>query len=118
MQCHSHYSLLGGASAPGVLVAQAAAMGLAGLALTDHHGLYGPVRFDAACRKTDARAIIGAELTLEDGAHLVLLARTQGGYHTLCRLISSANLAGSKARPPLPFSLLPHPTAGLIALSA
>ncbi|MDB5074582.1 MAG: polymerase subunit alpha, partial [Chloroflexi bacterium] len=61
--------------------------------------------------------IIGAEVTLDDGAHLVLLARTQDGYHNLCRLISKAGLAGSKAHPIFSMSLLEGHTEGLIALS-
>ena len=40
LHCHSAYSLLDGASQPEELVAQASALGLRALALTDHDGLY------------------------------------------------------------------------------
>ncbi len=87
------------------------------LAITDHDGLYGVVRFDLACREVGIHPVIGAEVTLEDGTHLTLLARTQEGYYNLSRLISRAGLAGEKRRPRLAFSVLETHTEGLIALS-
>jgi error-prone DNA polymerase len=87
------------------------------LAITDHDGLYGVVRFEAACREIGIHPVIGAELTLEDGTHLPLLARTQEGYSNLSRLISRAGLAGEKRRPRLAFSVLEAHAEGLIALS-
>ena len=48
LHCHSHFSFLDGASAPDDLVARAVELGLAGLAITDHQGLYGAVRFSTA----------------------------------------------------------------------
>ncbi len=117
LHCHSYYSLLDGASAPEALVERAVELGLAAVAITDHDGLYGAVRFSMACRKAGLPAVIGSEVTLDDGAHLVLLARTQEGYHNLSRLISKAGLAGSKRRPVLPLALVEQHAEGLIALS-
>ena len=51
------------------------------------------------------------------GPHLVLLARDAIGYRSLCRLISRANLAGTKAMPRLDHALLVEHTEGLVALS-
>ena len=45
LHCHSHFSFLDGASPPDDLVERAVELGLAGLAVTDHQGLYGAVRF-------------------------------------------------------------------------
>ena len=118
LHCHSHYSLLDGASSPEVLAERALVLGLAALAITDHDGLYGVVRFDAACRNVGIPPVIGAEVTLDDGAHLVLLARTQEGYYNLCRLISKAGLAGAKNHPLLSMAMLEAHTEGLVALSA
>jgi error-prone DNA polymerase len=64
LHCHSYYSLLDGASPPEELVVQAAALGYPALALTDHDGLYGIVRFWQAAQEMDIKAIIGAELVL------------------------------------------------------
>ncbi len=51
------------------------------------------------------------------GPHLVLLARDASGYRSLCRLISRANMAGTKAVPRFSQSLLAAHTEGLVALS-
>jgi len=98
-------------------VARAAALGMGTLALTDHHGLYGAVRFHAACHKAGLHPLIGAELTLLDGSHLGLLARTEEGYHNLCRLLSRGGLAGRKGAPRIPFDWLKAHAEGLIAFS-
>ncbi|MDQ6794589.1 MAG: PHP domain-containing protein, partial [Chloroflexota bacterium] len=52
------------------------------------------------------------------GPHLVLLARDATGYRSLCRLVSRANLAGTKSMPRFSQALLAEHTEGLIALSA
>ena len=101
LHCHSHYSLLDGASAPEALVARAVELRLPALALTDHDGLYGAVAFWRAAQGEGVQPIIGAELTLAHGSHLTLLAENQTGYANLSRLISRGQLAGSKGQPVL-----------------
>jgi DNA polymerase III alpha subunit len=49
--------------------------------------------------------------------HLVLLARDASGYRSLCRLISRANMAGTKAVPRFSQALLADETEGVVALS-
>ena len=51
------------------------------------------------------------------GPHLVLLARNAAGYRSLCRLVSRANLAGTKSMPRFSHALLAENTEGLVALS-
>jgi DNA polymerase-3 subunit alpha len=51
------------------------------------------------------------------GPHLVLLARNAAGYRSLCRLVSRANLAGTKSMPRFSQELLAGNTEGLVALS-
>ena len=53
----------------------------------------------------------------ERGPHLVLLARDGTGYRSLCRLLSRANLAGTKAAPRVTQALLAGHVEGLVALS-
>jgi DNA polymerase III alpha subunit len=53
----------------------------------------------------------------ERGPHLVLLARDGSGYRSLCRLVSRANLAGTKAAPRVTQALLADHAEGLVALS-
>jgi error-prone DNA polymerase len=68
LHCHSNFSFLDGASHPEELVEEAARLGLETLALTDHHGLYGAVRFAEAARAVGMGTVFGAEVTLADGA--------------------------------------------------
>ncbi|MCC6436323.1 MAG: error-prone DNA polymerase [Acidimicrobiales bacterium] len=110
LHCHSNFSFLDGASHPEELVEEAARLGLRALALTDHNGFYGVVRFAEAARAHGLPTVFGAELTLdmtrpsagEDdpaGQHLLVLARNPRGYAALARAITTAQLAGRKATP-------------------
>ena len=118
LHCHSNFSFLDGASHPEELAAEAARLGLGALALTDHDGLYGVVRFAAAAEHVGLGTVFGAELTLAPdgpgdgrapertgapdppGAHLLVLARDPVGYARLSCAIAEAQLAGGeKGRP-------------------
>ncbi|MFV0427626.1 MAG: error-prone DNA polymerase [Beutenbergiaceae bacterium] len=106
LHAHSAFSFLDGASQPEELVTEAARCGLAGVALTDHDGLYGVVRFAEAARAADMPSIFGAELTLSTvrprgaadpvGEHLLILARGRQGYQRLSRAIATAHLAAGR----------------------
>ena len=184
LHCHSHFSFLDGASSPADLVDRAVELGLTALALTDHQGLYGVVRFVTAAEEAGLHPVIGVEIELLDpfapdpagivvaarrprrrgglgthapppaeepagglparprperallpghrepvkedyrgvgegrrGPHLVLLARDGAGYRSLCRLVSRANLAGTKAVPRFSQAILAEHVEGLVALS-
>ena len=185
LHCHSNFSFLDGASAPDDLVERAAELGLSGLAVTDHQGLYGSVRFASAAEAAGIHPVIGVEIELLDsiapdpdgvvvprrrrarrggrrataspqagvsavegvpdrprpdrarlpghrdpvkedhrgigerqrGAHLVLLAADASGWRSLCRLISRANLAGTKAAPRFRAAALAEHVKGVVALS-
>jgi error-prone DNA polymerase len=186
LHCHTHFSFLDGASPPDELAERAAELGLSGLAITDHNGLYGVVRFAAAVQEAGLQPVIGVEIELLDaavpdpagivvparrqrrtgrgtasgrspetsslpadglparprpsrvrlpgyrdavredlrgvgeaqrGPHLILLARNAAGYRSLCRLVSRANLAGTKSMPRFSQALLAEHTEGLVALS-
>ncbi len=95
LHLHSCWSLLDGASSTDELILRARDLGYEALALTDHDGLYGSMEFAQAAKAFGIRAITGAEVTLEDGHHLTLLAATTEGYNNLCRLLSTAHLTAS-----------------------
>jgi error-prone DNA polymerase len=117
LHCHSNASFLDGGSHPEELAEEAARLRLEALAITDHDGMYGVVRFAEAARALGLRTIFGAELTLVPGSgtraaggkrtgtpdpvgeHLVVLARGPVGYARLCRAISEAQMAGAKGAP-------------------
>ncbi|HET7041116.1 MAG TPA: DNA polymerase III subunit alpha [Gemmatimonadales bacterium] len=118
LHCHSGFSFLDGTTAPDELVFTAARLGYHALALTDHNGLYGSMAFAQAARQSGVQPITGAEVTLEDGAHLTLLAETQRGYANLCRLLTTAHRdAIDRHDPRLPWVKLLERQEGLIILS-
>jgi DNA polymerase III alpha subunit len=187
LHCHTNFSFLDGASPADDLVERAVELGLGGLAVTDHAGLYGAVRFVSAAEAVGLHPVVGLEIELLDpavpdpdgivvarrrsrrrgprsargatdsalepivsegvparprpsrtllpghrdpvkedlrgirertrGPHLVLLARSQVGWRSLCRLVSRANLAGTKSVPRFSQALLAEHTEGLVALS-
>jgi error-prone DNA polymerase len=117
LHCHSSFSLLDGASNPEELVATAKELGLSALALTDHDDLGGIVRFSEAAKEIDFAAIIGAEITLADQSHLILLVEDVTGYKNLCYLISKARSACARGLPRVSYVDLADYSSGLIALS-
>ena len=54
--------------APDELVERAVALGLTGLAVTDHNGLYGAVRFMGAAEEAGLHGVVGIEIELLDAA--------------------------------------------------
>ena len=67
LHCHSNFSFLDGAAHPEELATEAARLGLTALALTDHNGFYGVVRFAEAAKAVGLLTVFGAEITLTDG---------------------------------------------------
>ncbi|WP_341267706.1 error-prone DNA polymerase [Gordonia malaquae] len=107
LHAHSAYSFLDGASMPETMVEEAWRLGLTGLALTDHDGFYGVVRFAEAAREFGMPTVFGAELSLQhdapragavdpEGDHLLVLARGDEGYRRLSRVIADAHMTGGE----------------------
>ena len=144
LHCHSNFSFLDGTPHPEELPAAAAERGMEALAITDHGGLYGMVRFHAAAGRAGIRPIIGCELTMEafpgietpspdlltdrrDTAtarasrrgrhHLTVLVRDRAGFRNLCRVLSLANLGAPKGRAAVSWDLLQEHAQGLVVLS-
>jgi error-prone DNA polymerase len=129
LHCHTNFSFLDGASHPEQLAEEAARLGLEALAVTDHDGLYGVVRFAEAARAVGLPTVFGAEITLGTGTarqvlreeetqqqiatglvpdhhapdphgdHLLVLADGPTGYAHLARALSLGHLAGEKSAP-------------------
>src|SRR5438445_5001312 len=112
LHCHSNFSLLDGASHPEELAEEAARLGLEALAITDHDGFYGVVRFAEAAREVGLPTVFGAELSLglskpqngeadPEGHHVIVLARDPAGYARLARTISAAQMRGAEKGKPV-----------------
>ncbi|MCW2550746.1 MAG: DNA-directed polymerase PolC [Mycobacterium sp.] len=123
LHAHSAYSFLDGASTPEELVEEAARLDLRAIALTDHDGLYGVVRFAEAAKELDVQTVFGAELSLGNvartevpdppGPHLLVLARGPEGYRRLSRELAKAHLAGGeKGKPRYDFDALTEAAGG------
>ena len=139
----SGFSLRYGASNPTALVQQAVAHGQQLLALTDRDGLYGAVRFAIACRDAGIRPVLGVDIAVTPSGLLptkntpistrrtparggvtlpqptqrvVLLARNQQGWASLCRLVSAAHLRGERGETIVSEELIAQHHAGLLLL--
>lgn len=147
LHIHSNFSFMDGAAPLDAMVARAAELGMPALALTDHQGLSGSVRFYKACRAVGIVPIVGCEVVVEAagllgeeadlppearlslparvgfgrasavGFHLTLLARDFEGYRNLCRLLSRAHLRGPDVDSVVRIVELERFAGGLIGLS-
>ncbi len=130
LHVHTQYSLLDGSSKLGEIVAQAKALGMDSLAITDHGVMYGCVKFYQECKAQGIKPIIGCEVYVtrdrfqKDGRsdaeynHLVLLAENNQGYQNLIKLVSLGFIEGFYYKPRIDWELLTQYHEGLIALSA
>ena len=94
----SNFTFLRGASHPQELIERAAALGYAGLALTDECSVAGIVRAHAAARDLPLKFVVGSEFTTEEHLKLVVLAPNRRAYGDLCSLIGFARRAASKGK--------------------
>ncbi|OLB68387.1 MAG: error-prone DNA polymerase [Gemmatimonadetes bacterium 13_1_20CM_4_66_11] len=117
LHCHSAFSFLDGASPPDEILAEAHRLGYPALALTDRNGIYGSLAFAHAAQPLGLQAITGAEVTLTNGSHFILLAETSQGYTNLCRLLTETHLDAERLDPRLPLTALEARHDGLIILS-
>jgi error-prone DNA polymerase len=103
LRARSAFSFLEGATAPEELAESAALLGYDAIALGDRDGVYGSPRFYQATRQSGLRALVGAELTLDDthsggerkkaeSPRLYVLAPDRERYKNLCRLITASKL--------------------------
>ncbi len=139
LRAHSAYSLLRGTTSPEALLAEAARLGMRGLALTDHNNVYGAISFQKVAQALGIQPILGAELTIESHsaeekapslfmgegvggggrgcAALTLLVANETGWENLCWLITQAQHQAPKGEGLLHFEQLDGHSEGLVALS-
>jgi error-prone DNA polymerase len=117
LHCRSAFSFLRGASTPEQLAEHAAQLQMPALALCDRDGLYGAPRFFSRAREASLRPIVGAELTMEDGAVLPVLVQSRAGYQNLCRLLTRSHLRSEKGKAAAFWNELPEFSEGLTALT-
>ncbi|MFT7289236.1 MAG: error-prone DNA polymerase [Halieaceae bacterium] len=96
LHCLSCYSFLRGASHPQELIAQAAAQGYKGIAITDECSLAGIVKAHVAAKEHNLKLIVGSEFKLTEGIRLLALAPSRSAYGELSGLISLARRRSPK----------------------
>ncbi|MGD9637132.1 MAG: DNA polymerase III subunit alpha, partial [Pirellulales bacterium] len=131
LHCHSHYSLLDGASPIDGMIDRAKELGMNAIAITDHGNLYGALEFYQAAREAGINPIVGYEAYVAPGSryeksgessresayHLTLLAQNRTGFSNLVRLSSRAFLEGFYHKPRIDRELLETFNEGIICLS-
>ena len=117
LHARSAFSFLRGASLPEHLAEKAAQQGFSAMALCDRNGVYGAPRFFTAAKEHGLRAIVGSELTLEDGSVLPVLVVNRSGYKNLCRMITRAQLRAPKGESRILWKELEEFHEGLMALT-
>ncbi|MCX7405554.1 MAG: PHP domain-containing protein, partial [Planctomycetia bacterium] len=131
LHCHSHYSLLDGASSIERLVDRTVALGMNALAITDHGNLHGALEFYSAAKAAGINPIIGYEAYIAPGSrfqkdagsqkeasyHLTLLAQNKKGFANLLQLATKAFLEGFYFKPRIDRELLEAHSEGIVCLS-
>ncbi|MEN8201306.1 MAG: DNA polymerase III subunit alpha [Bacteroidota bacterium] len=94
LNCHSYYSLRYGTMAPGILVEEAARLGIDSLALTDINNSMGMVDFVKACHEHGVHPIAGMEYRSGDRFLYTGIARNPNGFRELNDFLSYHNETG------------------------
>ncbi|MBW2461033.1 MAG: error-prone DNA polymerase [Deltaproteobacteria bacterium] len=118
LHCRSAYSFLDGASTPEALARRAKDVGLGALALTDLDDLGGVVRFSRAAALVGVRPIFGAEVSLDVGGSVVLLAEDLEGYRNLSRLVTAGRMNRPRGLPAVDIDTLAAQSRGLVCLGS
>jgi error-prone DNA polymerase len=117
LHARSAFSFLTGASLPEELAGVCAQRDMQAMAVLDRDGMYGAPRFYLAAKKINIRALLGAEVTSEDGWRYPLLVESRAGYQNICRLITRMKLRARKGEGQISPTELENGSAGLICMT-
>ena len=132
---HTEYSLLDGLTHVKDMVRRAADLGMPAVAITDHGVMSGVPELDSACSAVEketgkkVKPIFGCEVYFVNDEelrtdvkpkfyHLLLLAKTNEGYHNLLKLVSESQTDNFYYKPRTTFSMLQKYGHGIIGSSA
>ena len=111
----SNFSFLEGASHPEELVRRAAELRYSAVAITDRNSLAGVVRAHGAAKTAGVKLIVGAEITPDDRAAVVLWAPDRAAYGRLARLITQGRRRAEKGACRLSIADVAELSGGLLA---
>ncbi|MEG2478102.1 DNA polymerase III subunit alpha [Gordonibacter sp.] len=132
---HTEYSLLDGATHVYDMVRRAAELGMPAVAISDHGVMSGVPELSDACDAVEkemgvrVKPIFGCEVyfTIDEELrrdvkpklyHMLLLSKTNEGYHNLVRLVSESHVDNFYYKPRTTFSMLQKYGKGIIGSSA
>jgi error-prone DNA polymerase len=92
----SGYSFKFGTALPSQLVERAAHLGMTSLALTDHDGMAGAIRFSKACEEFGISPILGVNLNFIQKKYRITLLAQPGKLNSLYRLLTAVNMNSSE----------------------
>jgi len=128
LHVHTEYSLLDGCLRIENMLDRCKELGMKAVAVTDHGNMFAAYHFYLAAKDRGIKAILGCEFYMckdlynkqgkTDMFHLVLLAKDDDGYHSLCKLNSVAFVDGYYYKPRIDMKLLRQYSKGLVCLSA
>ena len=129
LHLHSEHSSLDGFGSCKAYIEKARSLGFSHLGITDHGNVDGVIEFQKQCKENNIKSIIGCELYVvpdmtikrkgEKRGHLTVLIENEKGWHTLCALLSKANLEGFYHRPRCDFKqILSTDLEGIIFMTA
>ena len=114
LQVTSNFSFLRGGSHPDELIKQAAALGLAAVAITDRNSVAGIVRAHQAAKESGIRLIIGVRLDLRDGMSLLAFPEDRAAYGRLTTLLTLGKRRAPKGECHLDYPDVVAHGAGLV----
>jgi error-prone DNA polymerase len=117
LRAASAFSFLRATSLPEDLIDRATELGYNAMALVDRDGVYGAPRFHGRAKKHNLHAMVGSDLTLENGGRISVLVQNRQGYKNLCRLITNGKAGRPKGETLISLSDLEVHASGLVALT-
>ncbi len=96
LQVTTNFSFLRGGSHPHELVEQAAALGLAAIAVTDRNSFAGIVRAYQAAQRAEIRLVVGVRVDLRDGTSLLAFPEDRAAYGRLTTLLTLGKRRAAK----------------------
>src|SRR5687767_208319 len=115
LHCRTNFSFLEGASHADELAKRAAELGYAALAVTDCNSLAGVVRAHGAAKELGLKLLVGAELTPDDAARVVVWATDRAAYGRLTRLLTVGRRRAAKGQCELTLEDIAAHSEGLLA---
>ncbi len=117
LRAASAFSFLRASSLPEDLADRAAELGYNAMALLDRDGVYGAPRFYGRAKKHGLHAIVGSDLTLENGSRISVLVRNRDGYKNLCKLVTNGKAGRPKGETSISLNDLEVHAGSLLALT-